>query len=300
MKMRIISDSDICKLSISPLQWVEWVRDVFLMKRRCQLPPKVSLHPQGSDFINTMPCMLPEEYHMFGCKVVSRIKGGFPALKSEMMLMDSATGDMLALVNCERITAMRTGAVAALAVQTLKSSKAKIYSFVGLGVVGHATLDCLLPVLAPGSVVRLKRYKRHAEEVIEQYSSIYPELNFEVSDSIEELITDADVIVSCITDAEGYFTENTDLFKPGVLIVPVHTRGFQNCDTVFDKIFADDEGHVKGFQYFSQFRRFGELGDVLTGAIKGRENDEERILSYNIGIGLHDLYFAYKMLNLPQ
>ena len=27
----------------------------------------------------------------------------------------------------------------------------------------------------------------------------------------------------------------------------------------------------------------------------GRENDKERILSYNIGLGLHDIYFASKI-----
>ena len=28
-------------------------------------------------------------------------------------------------------------------------------------------------------------------------------------------------------------------------VIPVHTRGFQNCDLFFDKVFADDTDHVK-------------------------------------------------------
>ena len=114
---------------------------------------------------------------------------------------------------------------------------------------------------------------------------------------MEELVSDADVIVSCITDADGLLVDNVDLFKPGVLVVPVHTRGFQNCDTIFDKVFADDEGHVKGFKFFNEFRKFGELGKVLSGQIPGRKTDDERILSYNIGLGLHDIYFANKIRN---
>ena len=31
--------------------------------------------------------------------------------------------------------------------------------------------------------------------------------------------------------------------------------------------------------------------------IKGREDNQERILSYNIGIALHDLYFAKMIYN---
>lgn len=82
--------------------------------------------------------------------------------------------------------------------------------------------------------------------------------------------------------------------KQGILVVPVHTRGFQNCDSIFDKVFADDEGHVKGFRYFNEFRKFGEIGDVISEKIKCRECDTERIPSYNVGIGLHDIYFAKK------
>ena len=294
--MKIINDEQIKALGISPEQCVEWVREAFLIKDRCQLPPKISLHPQGTDFINTMPCILPPEYHTFGCKVVSRIKGPHPALNSEMIIFDTLTGKMTALINTDWITAMRTGAVATSAINTLQKSDAEVYSFVGLGAMGHSTLDCFLATNWDRAItVRLKRYKDHAENTIEKYKD-YKNVCWQISETMEELVSDADVVVSCITDANGFLVEDTALFKPGVLVVPVHTRGFQNCDTVFDKVFADDEGHVKGFRYFSQFKKFGELSHVLKGELSGREHDKERILSYNIGIGIHDVYFASKIL----
>lgn len=297
--MKFITDTEIRALDISPLQCIGWVRDAFLMKHRCQLPPKISLHPRGYDFINTMPCLLPEEYHRFGCKIISRVEGSQPALKSDIVVTDSSTGETLAILNGNWITAMRTGAVAALAVNTLCRNGAKVYGLVGLGVTGHATLQCLLDLRREkGMVIRLKRYKDHAEKTVEEFAPRYPEVVFEIADTMEELVQDADVIISCITSADGLLVEDISLFKPGVLIVPVHTRGFQNCDTVFDKVFADDEGHVKEFRYFKEFREFGELGDVLSGKIPGRTNDNERILSYNIGLGLHDIFFATKVLDL--
>lgn len=296
--MRIISSEEIEAMGISPAESVEWVREAFLMKDRCQLPPKISLHPRGNDFINTMPCLLPEEYHTFGCKVVSRVKGTHPALKSDMMVFDTLTGAMTALVNADWITARRTGAVAALAINTLRSSEARIYAFVGLGVIGRATLDCLIATNTGRKlVIRLKRYKDQAERIIEDYGH-HNNVEFVIIDTMEDLVRDADVVVSCITDADGLLIEDVNLFKPGVLVVPVHTRGFQNCDTVFDKVFADDEAHVKGFRYFNQFRQFTELENVLKGNVEGRRNDKERILSYNIGIGIHDIYFAYNTIQL--
>lgn len=296
--MKIISDSEIKALNLDPVQSVEWVKEAFLMKHLCQLPPKISLHPRGNDFFNTMPCILPEEMHTFGCKVVSRIKGNYPALKSDMMVYDTLSGDMTALMSADWITARRTGAVATLAINTLRNSSANVYSFIGLGAMARATLDCFLASNVGSEMsIRLMRYKDHAEKIVNEYGHT-PGVKFRIVDSIEDLVCGADVIVSCITDADGLLVDDVNLFKPGVLVVPVHTRGFQNCDTVFDKVFADDEGHVKDFKYFSQFRRFGELADVLAHIIPGRESDSERILSYNIGLGLHDILFAHKILSL--
>lgn len=294
--MKVIGNDEILALNIPPERCVNWVKEAFLLKDRCQLPPKISLHPQGNDFINTMPCILPPEYHTFGCKIVTRIKGQHPALNSEMVIFDTLTGKMRALINTDWITAMRTGAVAALAINTLRRPDASVYSFVGLGVIGYATLDCLLATNRDREMtVRFKRYKDHAEKTMLCYSN-FSNVRFETVDTMDDLVRDADVVVSCITDADGLLVEDTDLFKPGVLVVPVHTRGFQNCDLVFDKVFADDEGHVKGFKYFNQFRKFGEIAGVLSESIPGRESDTERILSYNIGLGLHDVFFADKIL----
>lgn len=297
--MEIISAENIRNLKVTPLACIDWVKEAFLIKYDCQLPPKISLHPQGSDLFNTMPCILPYEKHTYGCKIISRIAGNYPAVRSEIMLFNTLTGEMTALINGDWITAMRTGAVAALSIQTFQKSDASEYSFIGLGVTGYATLECFLANNKKSSItVRLKQYKDHAQKAIDYFSPQYPEISFKIVETNNELVEDADVIVSCITEATDLLVKDNRLFKPGCLIIPVHTRGFQNCDTVFDKIFADDEGHVKNFKYFKQFRKFGEFSQVLRGELPGRENDQERILSYNIGISLHDVLFATKILDL--
>jgi ornithine cyclodeaminase/alanine dehydrogenase-like protein (mu-crystallin family) len=67
---------------------------------------------------------------------------------------------------------------------------------------------------------------------------------------------------------------------------------------LFDKVYADDTAHVCGFKYFDKFKQFGEIQDVIDGKIKGRESDKERILSYNIGLGLHDIVYATKIYDV--
>lgn len=295
-----ITTEQIDGLNLSWDECIDWVREDFLFKKECQLPAKVSVHPQGRDFITTMPCLLPPRVGRFGVKIVSRIAGNHPPLKSDLLLYDSASGQQLALVDADRITTLRTAAVATLAMETLRRPGASVYAFVGLGNTGQATLECLLSRLGNDSNVeiRLKRYKNHAENVAAELSSRWPDVRFRLCDTMEELVEGADVTVSCITDADGLLVDDAARFSPGALLVPVHTRGFQNCDTVFDRIVADDTAHVSSFRYFNEFRSFCELSEVLSGERPGRSSDAERIIAYNIGLGLHDVYFASQIYDL--
>lgn len=293
--MKIISQEQIKGLNISPATCVKWVKESFSLKEIAQLPAKISLHPQGNDFFNTMPCLLPAPYHYYGVKIVHRIKGATPALGSDLLLYNSQTGELLAMLDADWITTMRTGAVATLAMQTFRKSNAETYGFLGLGNTGRATMLCLLES-EPDVMhhVILMRYKNQAELFMERFKE-YPNVSFCICDNINELVSQSDVIVSCITEAQGLLCEDNNLYKEGCLVVPVHTRGFQNCDLFFDKVYADDTAHVCGFKYFDRFKQFGEIQDVISKKIKGRESEKERILSYNIGLGLHDIVYASKI-----
>ena len=295
--MIVIQDREVRSLGLKPKDFIDSVRHCFVHKPECQLPPKISLHPKGDDFINTMPCLLPPETNRYGVKIVSRVKGRTPALKSDSMLYDVTTGELLAVIDCDYITTMRTGAVAALAVDTLKKNNVKKIALMGLGNTGRATMMCLSSLRPPPDgkyEVSLLKYKDQAEQFIEHFKNL-DNFHFTIANDTKELFENADVIISCITQANGLFIDDVNVFKPGVLVVPVHTRGFQNCDTIFDKVVCDDIGHVKGFKYFNQFKNLTELGDILRGDKPGRQSEEERIIDYNIGLGLHDAYICSKV-----
>lgn len=296
----IIQHDTIVSAGISPGECVKWVQESFMMKPEAQLPPKISIHPQGDDFFNTMPALLAPRYGRFAMKEVHRIAGQEPSLGADILLYDSTTGHLLAIVDGDWITTMRTGAVAALTMSTLKRSNAENVSFIGLGNTARAAALCIFDGLNGRPLtVRLMRYKNQAEDFIERFAA-YTNVKFEVIDDIETFVSGADVLISCITVAEGLICDNDSLYRPGMLLIPVHTRGFQNCDLFFDKVYGDDRGHVQGFKYFDRFRRFDELTNVLLGHNPGRESDDERILCYNIGLGLHDALFASRIYDLTR
>lgn len=294
--MNIIDFNTIKNLDLSPSQCVKWVDEACRAKYSAKLPGKISLKIDSAIFFNTMPVYLPG-LERFGVKVVSRYPGRNPALQADILLSDTQSGETLALMDGSWITAMRTGAVAALAIHTLKSSVAKEYAFLGLGNTARATLLCLLALIGDEPIhVRLLAYKGQEVLFCERFAA-YPQVTFSVYDNSETLIDGADVVVSCVTVADELIAPD-HVFKEGVLVVPVHTRGFQNCDLFFDKVFADDTNHVKDFRYFSSFKQFDEFPRILLKENKGRESDKERILAYNIGIALHDIYFAAKIYDL--
>lgn len=106
--MKIISENQIKDLGITPSTCVNWAKESFSIKKKAQLPAKISVHPQGNDFFTSMPCLLPQEFSRFGIKVVHRIVGGIPALGSDILLYNSNTGELLALLDGDWITVMNS------------------------------------------------------------------------------------------------------------------------------------------------------------------------------------------------
>lgn len=296
--MKIISFDTIKNLNIPSAQCLEWIKAAFLMQYQCTLPAKTSMHMDNNIFFNTMPCIMPS-INRIGVKLVSRYPQRIPALDSELLLYEASTGNLLALMDAEWITAMRTGAVAAIAIQTLQKSTPNIYAFAGLGNTARATLLCLLDIIGEQSItVKLLEYKNQAELFQKRFKD-YPNINFITVNSNEDFIKNSDVIVSCVTAADNLMGLD-EWYEKGVLVVPVHTRGFQNCDLFFEKVFVDDTKHVEGFKNFAKFKHKEEFSKVLGGFAHGRTNDFERILAYNIGISIHDIYFASQIYNIVQ
>ncbi len=301
--MKIISEKLICSLNISPKECVKWIRESFAMKKEAQLPAKISVHPADMDFFTSMPCLLPKNKNgrmFFGIKEVHRIEGAVPSLGSDMMLYDATSGELLALVDSDWITTMRTGAVAAVSAKALRVNNASIYGFVGLGNTARASLLCILEQEPEKFFqVKLLRYKDQAEQFIERFKA-YSNVSFEIIDDIKDMASSVDVLISCITSAHGLFVEDESVFKPGITIIPVHMRGFQNCDVTFDRVFGDDTNHVKNFKYFPQYHDYNEIGEVLAGRDPGRKSEDQRIIDYNYGLALHDVVYASKIYELLE
>ena len=292
--MKVISFDKITEMAVSPLQCYEWVSETISHKKTALLPPKISLKPEiPGVFYNTMPAILPHA-NWAGVKLVTRYPQRAPSLDSQILLYNLKTGENLALLDGNWITTMRTGAFAAHAIKLLAKKDFKEIGIIGLGNTARAALEVLLALYPENNfTIKLKKYKNQHELFIRRFHG-YSKIQFEILDTYEEVVCSSDVIISAATVFDHDVCPD-EYFKEGVLVVPIHTRGFTNCDLFFDKVYADDIDHVKGFKYFDHFKFFSEITDVVNGITPGREDDRERILAYNIGIAVHDIFFAGKL-----
>src|SRR4051794_29062762 len=69
---------------------------------------------------------------------------GLPVVRGEVLLSDAETGEELAVIECSSVTALRTGAAAAVSAQLLALDEARSVGIVGCGVNGAWSARCLV------------------------------------------------------------------------------------------------------------------------------------------------------------
>ncbi len=301
--MKVISYTDIIRLNIPVKDCYQWVEEMIRDKNSAHLQPKISMKPREDVFCNVMPGIIKSTDGLQGgVKVVTRYPSRAPGLDSKLLLFDAESGRFLALMDANWITAMRTGAVAAHSIRLFAKKDFCRIGMMGLGNTARAVMLFLAELMPEHELeVCLLSYKGQEKLFAERFAE-YQNLKFRFAEKPEDIIRESDVAVSAVTYLDDDICSD-GCFPEGILVVPVHTRGFTNCDLFFDKVYADDYGHVCHFKNFDRFRSFAEVSDVVNKKAPGRENDRERILTYNIGISLHDINLAshiYQMADLEK
>ena len=293
--MKVIDYEQIKKLNMSYGEYYNWAKSVLTLKKEGQLPAKIRMKKEGHIFINVMPSIM-DSIATAGVKIVSRYPNRKPSLDSQILLYNSVNGKSLAMLDGNIITAYRTAAVANIAINELAIDNYATIAMIGLGNIAYATMNILKEQIKNKVTVKLCKYKNQEKRFINYFQN-NKNLEFHVVNTYEELIKNSDIIISCVTKTDVNFGKD-EWFKEGCLVVPIHTLGFQNCDLFFDKFIVDDINHIKNFKYFNQFKEVHELADVLENKKLGRANSKEKIIAYNIGNSIFDVFFAKKVYDL--
>jgi alanine dehydrogenase len=286
--------------AVSPAEAVEAVREAFIAHARgdWRMPSKVYVTNYPAGDFRAMPAIGGGHALL---KWVTSFPGnpakGLPTVSGLVLVSDAEDGQLLALLDAGAVTALRTGAAAVLAAETLGRSDAKTAAVVGAGVNGRAVAETFL---ARGRAVSLWDIDAdHARRAA-------AELGADVAPSLEAALA-ADLVVTVTPGHEVLLAEGSLLPGQHVSLMGADGPGKAEAavaELMRARLFCDEwdqashSGDIARGAESQQIKRGGvtQLGDVLTGTSAGRESTDEITIFDSTGLAIQDLAIAIAAL----
>ena len=282
--------------AVSPERAVEAVREAFVAYARGEwsMPPKVYVPAYPAGDFRAMPALGAGHALL---KWVTSFPGnparGLPTVTGLVLLSDASDGSLRAALDAGAVTALRTGAAAVLAAETLGRQEAETAAVIGAGVNGRAAAKTFL---AGGHSVILW-------DVDEQRArAVADELGADLASSREEALA-ADLLVTVTPGHEILLPEGS--LQPGQHVSLMGADGPGKAEIAVAelariRVFCDDWDQASHNGELVHAVEAGaiaredvtELGTVLAGLAPGRESPGEITSFDSTGLAIQDLAIA--------
>jgi len=225
---------------------------------------------------------------------------GKPAVMAVYLLMDGRTGEPLALIDGQRVTAWRTACASGLATSYLARQDASRLLIVGAGALAPH-LARAHSAVRPITEIRIwNRSSGNAQKVVDSLNAAG--MNAAVAGDLDEAVAEAD-IVSCATLSNEPLVRGAVL-KPGthVDLIGAFTPTMRESDDEAVRrasVFVDTRaGAVKEAGDIVQALKSGALkeeeicaalSELTRGDKPGRRSDDEITLFKSVGAAIEDL-----------
>jgi alanine dehydrogenase len=282
--------------AVSPAQAIERTREAFVRHHAgaWAMPPKVYLESPGYGDFRAMPA---RGDGLAMLKWISSFPGnperGLATVLGVVVLSDATTSAPVALLDARSVTALRTGAVAAVASLALARDEAATVGIVGCGLHGAWAARCLAAAgYGPGVCADPRPAAAQALAV---------ELGWQVGDRVAALACD---VVCCVTPGAQPVVDVGDV-RPGMHLNMLGADGPGKAEAtvaaiVACSLFCDEwaqashGGELTGAVEQGLVTRelVTDLGAVLAGAARGRPNPPAVTLFDSTGLAIQDLAIA--------
>jgi len=286
--------------AVSPERAIEAVRDAFVAYARGEwsMPPKVYVPAYPAGDFRAMPALGAGHALL---KWVTSFPGnpaqGLPTVTGVVFLSDASTGMPRALLAAGAVTALRTGAAAALAAETLGREGAKTAAVVGAGVNGRAAARALLAI---GRDVMLwdvddERGRAAADELGARFAAGRDEAL--AADLVATVTPGREIVLAEGALRPGQHASLMGADGPGKAEIAV-------AELARVRVFCDDweqASHNGDLAHAVEAGALGrddvtELGAVLMGDAEGRRSDDEVTVFDSTGLAIQDLAIALAAL----
>lgn len=281
-----------------------------------------------------MPAYLGGRFHIAGQKYYGsnshNSAKGLPRSILMVTLSDVDTGEPKAIMSANLLSAMRTGAMPAMAAKYLARKDSKVLSLIGPGVINKCALMCYMEVLPNIEVIKLRGSSKNSKtalalkEFIEENYKQVKEII--LCDSLEEACKDADVVSEAMSVTKQDMEEfHLSWFKKGATVFSMGSFLYRQYDEFLDTTMVVDnygmyEKYLSNFKARGPVDEFGNkrewcimgihfvhlvdtnkvprdkvinICDIVNGISKGRTTDDEIVMCSIGGMPLEDLSWGY-------
>ena len=261
-----------------------------------------------------MPAYLPALAQL-GLKVVTvnpnNTARGLPVIHAVVMVNDAATGQPLAVMDGEYLTALRTGAGAGLATDLLARPDAAVAALFGAGVQARTQLEAVCAVRPIRRAYVFNRSRENAETYAQAMSARLS-LDVQVADD-PAMLKEADVVCTATSSLDPVFA-HADL-KPGVHINGVGSYRPDMAEIPAETVIAakvvvdhrpaclaeaGDLLKPLAQGLITEAHIHAELGQVAAGSKAGRTSDEEITFFKSVGNAVQDLAIASHVVAMAE
>jgi alanine dehydrogenase len=290
----------VVEAAVSPDRAVDVVRDAFVAYARGEwtMPSKVYVPAYPAGDFRAMPA-LGAGFALL--KWVTSFPGnpalGLPTVTGLVLLSDASNGMPVAVLDAGAVTALRTGAAAVLAAETLGREDAVTASVIGAGVNGRAAARTFLARGREVSIWDADPDRAEAAAV---------ELGAEVAENREAALA-ADLVVTVTPGHEVVFPEGS--LAPGQHASLMGADGPGKAEIAVEElarahVFCDDweqASHNGDLVHAVEAGAFGrervtELGAVLTGDAAGRTGLDDITVFDSTGLAIQDLAIGIEVV----
>ncbi|ALV63056.1 Ornithine cyclodeaminase [Thermococcus sp. 2319x1] len=307
--MLLLSRSDLEKL-LSMREVIESVERAFLelYNGKAKVPLRIMIEIEKyNGFILYMPSFLGDS-EALAVKVVSlypeNTKKGLPTVLASILLNDPKTGVPLALMEGTYITAMRTGAASGVATKYLARKDSKIVGIIGAGVQARTQLWAVYEVRDIEKTlvydINPENAKKFAEEMSKKFG-----IEIKTVESAKEAVEKSDILIVATTAREPvvkgeWIREGTHINSIGW--VGRNARELDSETVRRSKLVVDSkEGALNESGdiiipmkegVIEESHIYAELGEIVAGVKKGREDNKEITLFKSVGLAIEDAITA--------